>query len=489
MRQELYRLSAHQILDLITKKEVLPSEVALAFLERTQEKNKLVNATVMVNEQIVDQAKKMDGKTPSESQPLLGLPIAVKEMFCVKGMRTTACSRILENYIPPYSSTVTERLESAGALILSKTNQDEFAMGSSNESSLFGPCKNPWNLDLVPGGSSGGSAAAVAAQMAPVSLGTDTGGSIRQPASFCGIVGIKPTYGRVSRYGIIAFASSLDQAGPMAHTVEDCALLLEQMAGLDSRDQTTSDKKVPPWEKNLSKDLKGKKVGLVREQLSDGDSDCNQKVFQQSIDAIKSLGAEVVELNIPLIKFSVPIYYLIATSEASSNLARYDGVRFGYRSAFDVEPAQGLDDFYSRTRGEGFGSEVKRRIVLGTFCLSSGYYDAYYQKACQVRRLLRDQYLACFEKCDVLMSPVTPSPAFAIGARIQDPLKMYLNDIYTTMANLVGAPAMSVPAGFSKEGLPIGVQFIGNHFDEQSIFNFAYGIQEELKATEKRANV
>lgn len=486
---DLNQYSATKLLGLLRDKQLTPLELTDHFLNRLEQVNPRVNASILVNHEVREQAKALEGKVPNEDQPLLGLPIAVKDMFCVKDLRTTACSRILENYVPPYSSTVTQRLGSAGGLVLCKTNQDEFAMGSSNESSLFGVCRNPWDLSLVPGGSSGGSAAAVAARIAPVSLGTDTGGSIRQPASFCGIVGMKPTYGRISRFGIIAFASSLDQAGPMANRVEDCALVLEQMAGQDVRDQTTSAEAVPRWTQALSSDLRGKKVGLVREQLSDGDTQCNRQVFNEAVQAIKDKGAEVIDVSIPLIKFAVPIYYLVATSEASSNLARYDGVRFGYRSSFEKEPAKGLDDFYARTRGEGFGSEVKRRIILGTFCLSSGYYDAYYQKASQVRRLLRDQYLDCFKQCDILMSPVTPSPAFAIGARIEDPLQMYLNDIYTTMANLVGAPAISVPAGFSKEGLPIGVQFIGNHFDEQSVFNFALAIQEQLKATEKRANV
>jgi aspartyl-tRNA(Asn)/glutamyl-tRNA(Gln) amidotransferase subunit A len=357
-------------------------------------------------------------------------------------------------------------------------------MGSSSETSHFGVGRNPWNLDCVPGGSSGGSAAAVAGGMAVVSIGTDTGGSIRQPASFCGVVGIKPTYGRVSRYGIIAFASSLDQAGPMARNVEDSAIVLEVISGSDSFDSTTASVPVPNWSANISKNLKGMKVGLPKEYFSDKLGAETRQAIEKAKDAIKQAGAELVEISLPLTEMAVPIYYLVATSEASSNLARYDGVRFGYRADFSKHPAEDLAEFYCRTRGEGFGAEVKRRIILGTYALSSGYYDAYYKKACQVRRLLRDQFLQAFQQCQLLLSPVTTSPAFKVGDRISDPLQMYLNDIYTTSANLVGIPGISVPVGFSKEGLPIGVQLLASHFQEQHLFNAGAVIEEALAIKE-----
>jgi aspartyl-tRNA(Asn)/glutamyl-tRNA(Gln) amidotransferase subunit A len=405
-------------------------------------------------------------------------------MLCTKGLRTTAGSKILYNFVPPYSSTVVERLEGAGAVTLGKTNLDEFAMGSSSETSHFGISRNPWNFDYVPGGSSGGSAAAVAAGMCAASIGTDTGGSIRQPASFCGVVGVKPTYGRVSRYGIVAFASSLDQAGPFSRTVEDAALILEAICGHDERDSTTAKVAVPKWSSSINKNLKGVKVGLPKEYFSRELEGETRAAVERAVDAVKKAGAEVMEVSIPLTEMAVPIYYLVATSEASSNLARYDGVRYGHRADFSAKPAEDLADFYSRTRGEGFGGEVKRRIILGTYALSSGYYDAYYKKACQVRRLLRQQFLDVFSKCQLIMSPVTTSPAFKIGDRISDPLQMYLNDIYTTSANLVGIPGMSVPAGFSSAGLPIGVQILASHFQEQQLFNAGSVIEEAMNIKE-----
>jgi aspartyl-tRNA(Asn)/glutamyl-tRNA(Gln) amidotransferase subunit A len=415
--------------------------------------------------------------------------MGIKDMLCTQGVQTTAGSKILGGFVPPYSATVVERLEKAGAISLGKTNLDEFAMGSSSETSHYGVSRNPWNLDCVPGGSSGGSAAAVAAGMCAASIGTDTGGSIRQPANFCGVVGVKPTYGRVSRFGIVAFASSLDQAGPMTRSVEDAALILEVICGKDAKDATTSTKPVPEFSKHLNKSLKGIKIGLPREYFSDKVSADTQAAVDRTIQAAKAEGAEVVEVSIPLSEYGVPVYYLIATSEASSNLARYDGVRFGYRADFQSDPAKDTEDFYSRTRGEGFGPEVKRRIVLGTYALSSGYYDAYYIKACQVRRLLREQFLAAFQKCDVMLSPVTTHPAFKVGERLQDPLQMYLNDIFTISTNLAGIPGMSLPAGFSREGLPIGVQLSAAHFQEQKMLNVAYALEQQLKISDKVPNV
>ena len=452
-----------------------------------QKLNPKINAMISINERALAQAKVSDER-PSRGL-LEGIPLGIKDMLCTKGLRTTAGSKILGNFVPPCSATVVNRLEGAGAITIGKCNQDEFAMGSSNETSFFGACLNPWNLNHVPGGSSGGSAAAVAAGMCAASIGTDTGGSIRQPANFCNLVGVKPTYGRVSRYGIVAFASSLDQAGPLTRTVEDSALILEVICGADQRDSTTSSRPVPAFSKNLSPSLKGLRVGLPKEYFSDSISKDTQKTIQEAIAAVKAAGAEIVEVSIPLSNIGVSVYYLIATSEASSNLARYDGVRFGYRADFHSRPAVDLEEFYSRTRGEGFGQEVKRRIVLGTYALSSGYYDAYYTKACQVRRLLRDQFVQAFQKCDVLLSPVTTHPAFKIGERVQDPLQMYFNDIFTISTNLAGIPGMSVPAGFSQEGLPIGVQLSAAHFEEQKMLNVAYCLEQSLKAYEKVADV
>ena len=362
-------------------------------------------------------------------------------------------------------------------------------MGSSNETSFFGPSKNPWNTAFVPGGSSGGSAAAQAARLTAGTVGTDTGGSIRQPASFCGIVGVKPTYGRVSRYGIVSYASSLDQAGPMVSCVEDAALTLEVICGHDEKDSTTSNQAVPAFSKNLSGDLKGFKIGLMKEYMVGSLHADVQKALDVSIDALKKRGAEFVEVSVPLTEYAVAMYYLIASSEASSNLARYDGIKYGYRTEISSLANIDLDTFYGKTRGEGFGKEVKRRIMLGTYCLSSGYYDAYYNKACQVRRQLRDQYVEAFKKCDVILSPVTTSPAFKIGDRISDPLAMYLNDIFTVSTNLAGLPGMSVPVSFSGEGLPIGMQLTASHFQEEKMLKVGFNLEQSSPATWKVANV
>jgi aspartyl-tRNA(Asn)/glutamyl-tRNA(Gln) amidotransferase subunit A len=470
----------------LRKKDFTAREITEAHLRQIEKWNPKLNAFITVNDRALDAADAADGRLAkgAPAGPLDGLPVAIKDMLCTKDLRTTAGSRILANFVPPYSATVVERLEAGGAIDIGKTNQDEFAMGSSSETSHFGVSRNPWNPDYVPGGSSGGSAAAVAAGMAPAAIGTDTGGSIRQPASFCGVVGVKPTYGRVSRYGIVAFASSLDQAGPMTRTVEDAALVLEAVCGRDKRDSTTSGEAVPAWSGQIRRDLKGLKVGLPKEYFSDQLEPDTRKTVERAIDVVRAAGAETVEVSIPLTGMAVPIYYLVATSEASSNLARYDGVRFGYRADFSKHPAEDLAEFYCRTRGEGFGAEVKRRIILGTYALSSGYYDAYYKKACQVRRLLRQQFVDVFSRCQVLLSPVTATPAFRIGDRISDPLQMYLNDIYTTSANLVGIPGMSVPAGFSADGLPIGVQLLAGHFQEQHLFNVGAAIEEGVALKE-----
>lgn len=483
---DVLKTSLKEIRDGVRAKRFSSAEVTQQYLKQIEKWNGKINAYITVNDKAVEAAKKIDARFAKGENvgPLAGVPLGIKDMFCTKGLRTTAGSKILNNFIPPYSATVVERLEGAGMVALGKLNQDEFAMGSSSETSAYGITRNPWNLDYVPGGSSGGSSAAVAAGMAPATLGTDTGGSIRQPASFCGIVGVKPTYGRVSRYGIVAFASSLDQAGPMTKTVADSALMLEVMSGRCEHDNTTSSAPVPKWSELINKNLKGVKVGLPKEYFSDKLGADTRAAVERAIEVVKKAGAETVEVSLPLTEMAVPIYYLVATSEASSNLARYDGVRFGHRADFSKKPAEDLAEFYCRTRGEGFGSEVKRRIILGTYALSSGYYDAYYKKACQVRRVLRQQFLDAFAKCQVLLSPVTASPAFKIGERISDPLEMYLNDIYTTSANLVGIPGMSVPAGYSKDKLPIGVQLLASHFQEQNLFNVGSVIEEGLNLKE-----
>lgn len=482
----LIELNIHEIADRIQNKVTTAESVMSEFIQHTRKLNPKVNAFISMNDQALEQARAVDKKIAKGESvgPMAGVPVAIKDMLCTKGLQTTAGSKMLQNFVPTYSATVVDRLEGAGAITIGKANLDEFAMGSSNETSAYGICRNPWSLEHVPGGSSGGSGAAVAARMAPIAIGTDTGGSIRLPASFCGVVGAKPTYGRVSRYGIVAFASSLDQAGPMGLTVKDCALTMEVISGKDEKDMTTSNLPVPAWSKNLSQDLRGMKIGLPKEYFTDAISHDTARVLDEAKRIVKAAGAEFVEVSLPLTKFGVPIYYLVATCEASSNLARYDGVRYGYRADFSKRPPADIDEFYSRTRGEGFGSEVKRRIVLGTYALSSGYYDAYYKKACQVRRLLREDFIKAFQKCDVLLSPVYTTPAFKIGSRVNNPVEMYFNDIYTTSTNLAGLPGMSVPGGFSADGLPIGIQLTAPHFEEQKMLNVAFAVEQSLNLKE-----
>ena len=479
--REIWSASISQIKEALAKKDWSSEEVTKAYLSRIESCNGEINAMLTLNERSVEMAKVVDKKIAQgkELLPLEGIPVAIKDMLCTKGLRTTASSKMLRNFIPPYSATVVERLEGVGSIVIGKTNQDEFGMGSSNEFSDWGPCLNPWNVEYVPGGSSGGSAAAVSSGMVSFSIGTDTGGSIRQPSHCCGVVGVKPTYGRVSRYGVIAFASSLDQVGPITRTVEDAALVLEQICGYDPNDTTSSSQPVPQWSKNLKSDLSGYKVGLPKEYFDcDLDPDVEKKM-NECIDMVKAAGADIVEISIPNFKYAISVYYLVATSEASSNLARYDGVRFGYRTDSSSQPLKDIEDFYSRNRGEGFGFEVKRRILLGTFALSSGYSDAYYEKACQVRNLLCHDFLKAFTKCDVILSPVMATPAFKCGESVDNPLKMYLNDMLTITANLVGLPGMSLPVGVSRQGLPIGVQLMGPHFGEQKMLNVALGIESQ----------
>ncbi len=455
--------------------EYSSEELTRAFLQRIQGPGNELNAFVtLTEERALEAARAADRRrAASQAGPLTGVPMAHKDIFCTRDVRTSCGSRMLDNFISPYDAHVVEQLNAAGMVSLGKTNMDEFAMGSSNETSYYGPVKNPWDTQAVPGGSSGGSAAAVAARLVPASTGTDTGGSIRQPAALCGITGLKPTYGRVSRYGMIAFASSLDQAGPMARTAEDCALLLEAMAGFDQRDSTCVDQPVPRYSDALNQDLAGVKIGLPKEYFGEGLDAEVARVVDAAIEEYRKLGAEFREISLQNTALAVPAYYVIAPAECSSNLSRFDGVRFGYR----CENPQDLEDLYKRSRGEGFGAEVKRRILVGTYALSAGYYDAYYLKAQKVRRLIRDDFLAAFNEVDLILGPTSPTVAFNLGERADDPVSMYLSDVYTIAVNLAGLPGISHPAGFA-HGRPVGVQLIGTHFDEARLLNAAHRYQQ-----------
>ena len=449
-------------------------ELTQAYLQRINTHKQLNCFITIADEQALQAAKVADALLASgEANLLTGIPIAQKDIFCTQGVKTSCGSKMLDNFIAPYNATVIENFNTAGAVMLGKLNMDEFAMGSSNETSYYGAVQNPWDNSTVPGGSSGGSAAAVAARLAPAVTGTDTGGSIRQPASLCGITGLKPTYGRVSRYGMIAFASSLDQGGPMARTAEDAALLLQTMAGFDTKDSTSVDKAVPDYSANLSKSLEGLKIGLPKEFFNEGLKNDIAVAIESAVDEYKKLGAEIKEVSLPNMKLAIPTYYVIASAECSANLSRYDGVRFGYRCE---DPAD-LNDLYIRSRGEAFGAEVKRRILMGTYALSAGYYDAYYIKAQKVRRLISEDFNNALTEVDVLMGPVSPTTAFSIGEKTSDPIEMYLADIYTIAINLAGLPAMSVPAGFV-DNKPVGLQIIGNYFAEDHLLNIAHQYQQ-----------
>ena len=455
-------------------KEFSSVELTQHFLNRI-EKHADLNAYITVTaEQALQAAQFADARIASGNAELLtGIPMAHKDIFCTQDVKTTCGSKMLDNFIAPYNATVVEKLNAAGAVNLGKLNMDEFAMGSSNETSFYGAVKNPWNKHAVAGGSSGGSAAAVAAQLAVCVTGTDTGGSIRQPAAFCGVSGIKPTYGRVSRYGMIAYASSLDQGGSMARSAQDCAILLQSMAGFDSKDSTSVDVPVPDYCADLDKPLTGLKIGLPKEFFTADLNADMAKALDAAIEEYKKLGADIKEISMPNLKYAIPAYYVIASAECSSNLSRYDGVRFGYR----CENPADLNDLYTRSRGEAFGKEVKRRILMGTYALSAGYYDAYYLKAQQVRRLISEDFKQALNEVDVIFSPVTPTPAFNIGEKLANPIEMYLADIYTIAINLAGLPAMSIPAGFMG-GLPVGLQLIGNYFDEARLLNVAHAYQQ-----------
>ena len=458
----------------LARKEFSAVELAEHFLARIERSNPALNAYVTVTPEraLADARAADEARARGVAGRLTGVPLAHKDIFCTDGVRTSCGSKMLDNFVAPYDATVVERLHAAGTVMLGKTNMDEFAMGSSNETSYYGPVRNPWDLERVPGGSSGGSAAVVAARLAPVATGTDTGGSIRQPAALVGISGIKPTYGRVSRYGMIAFASSLDQAGIMAPSAEDCALLLQAMAGFDTRDSTSVDRPVPDYVAELSAPLKGVRIGLLKEFFAHGLEGATATLVQAAIDEYRRLGAEIVEVSCPSLPLSVPTYYVVAPAECSSNLSRFDGVRFGHR----CKDPRDLMDLYKRSRGEGFGAEVKRRIMTGTYVLSAGYYDAYYLKAQKCRSLISADFKRAFTDVDLLLGPTSPSPAFAIGAKVDDPITMYLNDIYTIGANLAGLPAMSIPCGFDG-ALPVGLQLIGPHFGESRLLSAAHAYQ------------
>ncbi len=459
----------------LRKREFSSEELTRAYLQRIEKYNLALNCYISVTgERALSQARAADARlAKGAGDALTGIPIAQKDIFCTKGVKTSCGSRMLDNFIAPYDATTVERFDAAGAVMLGKTNMDEFAMGSSNETSFYGAVKNPWDLAAVPGGSSGGSAAAIAARLAPAATGTDTGGSIRQPAALCNLTGLKPTYGRVSRYGMIAFASSLDQGGPMARTAEDCALLMQAMAGFDARDSTSVQRPVPDYTATLNDPIKGLKIGLPREYFGAG---LDAKVAQAIDAAIKEyeqLGALVKEVSLPNTHLAVPVYYVIAPAECSSNLSRFDGVRYGHR----CKDPKDLLDLYERSRGEGFGAEVKRRIMIGTYVLSAGYYDAYYLKAQKLRRLISDDFKRAFEQVDVIMGPTAPTVAFNLGEKTDDPVTMYLSDIYTIAVNLAGLPAISIPAGFVGKR-PLGLQVIGNYFDEGRLLNIAHQYQK-----------
>ena len=471
-----------ELINNIKSKKLSSTEITKAFVERS-EKSKKLNAYVTDNFSLaIEKAKNFDDK-PNFDLKLPGIPIAVKDLFCTNGIKTTAGSKILNNFIPTYESTVTQNIWDQGGILLGKLNCDEFAMGSSNETSFYGNVQNPIGQNLVPGGSSGGSSCAVAANLTPVTIGTDTGGSIRQPASFTGTVGLKPTYGSCSRYGIVAFASSLDQAGPMSKNVKDAAILLEVISSFDKKDSTSINFKRNKYSKDLSNNIKGKKIGIPKEYRVNDMPEEIEDLWKKGIDFIKECGANVIDISLPHTTYALPTYYIVAPAEASSNLARYDGVKYGFRS-----PGENLIDMYEKTRSEGFGEEVNRRIMIGTYVLSSGYYDAYYLKAQKVRQLIKKDFDDAYKKVDAILTPSTPSSAFKIAEKTNDPVSMYLNDIFTVPVNLAGLPGISLPAGVDKNGYPLGLQIIGKPFDEQSILNIAYSMEEKINFKNKITN-
>ncbi|HZK40071.1 MAG TPA: Asp-tRNA(Asn)/Glu-tRNA(Gln) amidotransferase subunit GatA [Atribacterota bacterium] len=484
----LNQLTAHEVVDLIKKKKITAYEVMQDIFNQIDKVDNLIKAFLVINrEEALRQAKEIDTKVKNgeELPPLAGVAVAIKDIIATQGTETTCGSKILKGFIPPYNATVINKLKEAGAIIIGKTNMDEFAMGSSTENSAFGPTHNPWDLERVPGGSSGGSAAAVAADETFVALGTDTGGSIRQPASLCGMVGLKPTYGRVSRYGLVAYASSLDQIGPITKDVTDCALMMNVIGGHDNMDSTSVNLEVPDYLKPCQAGIKDLKIGVPKEYFIEGIDPEVKSALDRALKIFEKLGAKIEEVSLPHTEYSLPTYYLIATAEASSNLARYDGVQYGYRA----EEYEDLSSMYQKTRSEGFGSEVKRRIMLGTYALSSGYYDAYYLKAQKVRTLIKEDFDKAFNKYDILVTPTSPTPAFKLNEKVSDPLTMYLSDIYTIPINLAGLPAISINCGYSKSNLPIGLQIIGRHFSEETILRAAYNFEQNNDVEKRKPSI
>ena len=471
---ELTSLKLTELVKNIKEKKISSSEITKAFIDRSEKSKKLNTYITEDFASAIEKAKKFD-ENPNFDLKLPGIPIAVKDLFCTNGIKTTAGSKILNNFIPTYESTVTQNIWDQGGILLGKLNCDEFAMGSSNETSYFGNVQNPINENLVPGGSSGGSSSALAANLTPITIGTDTGGSIRQPASFTGTVGLKPTYGSCSRYGIVAFASSLDQAGPMSKNVKDCSLLLEVISSYDTKDSTSIEYKRDKYSEELTNNIKDKIIGIPKEYRVEGMPDEIEKLWKKGIEYAKECGAKIVDISLPHTNYALPAYYIVAPAEASSNLARYDGVKYGFRTE-----GENLIDMYEKTRSEGFGNEVKRRIMIGTYVLSSGYYDAYYLKAQKVRRLIKNDFDEAYKKVDAILTPSTPSSAFKIGEKTNDPISMYLNDIFTVPVNLAGLPGISIPAGVDKNGYPLGLQIIGKAFEEQTILNIAYSMEEKI---------
>ena len=483
---KITELTVHELIEKLKNRELTSTEITQSYIDRIKEKEPEVQAFVTtLEDEAIKQAKEIDEKraTGEIENNLAGIPIGIKDNICTKGIKTTCSSHMLENFVSPYDATVVEKLKSENLIDLGKLNMDEFAMGGSTEYSYFHKTYNPWNLNKVPGGSSGGSAAAVAANMVPWALGSDTGGSIRQPSSFCGVVGLKPTYGLISRYGLVAFASSLDQIGPITKDVEDSAILLNLIAEHDEKDTTSADIAKKDYTKNLKNDIKGKKIGVPKEFFGEGINAEVKEKLQEAIETYKELGAEVEEFSLDIAKYSLATYYIIACAEASSNLGRFDGIRYGYRTP----EFSNLKELYKKSRSEGFGSEVKRRIILGTYVLSSGYYDAYYKKAQQVRTLVMNEFQKAFEKYDVILTPTSPTVAFDIGSKSNNPLEMYLADICTVSVNIAGLPGISIPCGVDKEGMPVGMQLIGNKFEEEKLLNIAYVFEQKTKFREKYA--
>jgi aspartyl-tRNA(Asn)/glutamyl-tRNA(Gln) amidotransferase subunit A len=484
---ELNTLTIHELQEILKSGQTTALQVAEAVYNRIGSVEERVHSYIrLMKEEALAAANKADEDIrKGYIKPLTGIPVALKDIVCTKGVPTTCGSHILHNFVPPYDATAVEKLREAGAVFVGKANMDEFAMGSSTETSFFGVTRNPWDLERIPGGSSGGSAAAVAADECIASIGSDTGGSIRQPAALCGVVGLKPTYGRVSRFGLIAFASSLDQIGPFTKDVEDCAIMLNVLAGYDQRESTSVPAEVPDYRQFLGRDITGWKIGIPREYFIEGIDPEVAAAVKKAITVIEKCGGRCVDISLPHTEYCLAVYYIIAPAEASSNLARYDGVKYGLRTT----EARDLLDMYKKTRTQGFGMEVKRRIMIGTYALSSGYYDAYYKKASQVRALIRNDFAAAFKQCDIILTPTTPTPAFKIGEKMDDPLQMYLSDLFTISSNLAGIPGMSVPCGFTAAGLPVGIQFLAGHFEEGKLIQIASAYEKNASIEKRRPNL